>query len=296
VDDAQSRIAGYTEASRGCKHLCRHCPIVPVYHGRFFVVRPEVVVEDIRRQVRAGAQHITFGDPDFFNGPRHSMKIVQTVHDAFPDLTYDVTIKVQHLCERADLIPVLKATGCVLVTSAVESMSDHVLERFDKRHTRDDIEHVVRTFREVGLALNPTFVAFTPWTSIQDYARFLVELRRLGLVDSIAPVQYSIRLLIPSGSKLLELDEVGRLIDEFDPKALAYPWSHPDRRMDHLYRDVVEIVKRAQRVASSRRDVFRQVWRATWDHGEGVLEPAEPGLEELPARVTIPYLTEPWYC
>jgi radical SAM superfamily enzyme YgiQ (UPF0313 family) len=29
------RIVGSTEASRGCKHLCRHCPIVPVYKGVF---------------------------------------------------------------------------------------------------------------------------------------------------------------------------------------------------------------------------------------------------------------------
>ncbi|MGH9789758.1 MAG: CUAEP/CCAEP-tail radical SAM (seleno)protein, partial [Candidatus Acidiferrales bacterium] len=33
------RTVGYTEASRGCKHLCRHCPIVPVYHGVFRIVQ-----------------------------------------------------------------------------------------------------------------------------------------------------------------------------------------------------------------------------------------------------------------
>ena len=63
-----TRVVGYTEASRGCKHLCRHCPVVPVYKGTFRIVQREVVLEDIRRQVAAGAQHITFGDPDFFNG------------------------------------------------------------------------------------------------------------------------------------------------------------------------------------------------------------------------------------
>ena len=76
--------AGYTEASRGCKHLCRHCPVVPVYQGAFRVVQPEVVLEDIRRQVAAGAEHITFGDPDFFNGPTHAMRIVEALHREFP--------------------------------------------------------------------------------------------------------------------------------------------------------------------------------------------------------------------
>ena len=79
--------AGYTEASRGCKHLCRHCPVVPVYRGIFRIVQPEVVIEDIRHQVAAGAEHITFGDPDFFNGPGHAVHIVKALHREWPALT-----------------------------------------------------------------------------------------------------------------------------------------------------------------------------------------------------------------
>ena len=84
MPDGSERVAGYTEASRGCKHLCRHCPIVPVYNGAFRIVERDVVLEDIRQQVAAGAQHITFGDPDFFNGPAHAMAIVEAMHREFP--------------------------------------------------------------------------------------------------------------------------------------------------------------------------------------------------------------------
>src|SRR6266849_6643348 len=76
----ERRVVGYVEASRGCLHLCTHCPIPPVYGGRFFVVPQEVVLADIRRQVESGATHITFGDPDFLNGPGHSLKIVRAMH------------------------------------------------------------------------------------------------------------------------------------------------------------------------------------------------------------------------
>src|SRR5262245_58759314 len=47
--NGERRVAGYVEASRGCLHLCTHCPIPPVYGGRFFVVPADVVLEDIRR-------------------------------------------------------------------------------------------------------------------------------------------------------------------------------------------------------------------------------------------------------
>src|SRR5207302_645569 len=66
-----SHTAGYVEASRGCKHLCRHCPIPSVYGGRFFAVPEEIVIGDAVRQIAAGARHLTFGDPDFLNGPAH---------------------------------------------------------------------------------------------------------------------------------------------------------------------------------------------------------------------------------
>src|SRR5688572_32344847 len=44
------------------------------------VVPVEVVLEDIDQQVAAGAAHITFGDPDFFNGPTHARRIVEQLH------------------------------------------------------------------------------------------------------------------------------------------------------------------------------------------------------------------------
>ncbi|HMC58809.1 MAG TPA: radical SAM protein, partial [Candidatus Solibacter sp.] len=164
-----TRRVGYTEASRGCKHLCRHCPVVPVYRGTFRVVQAEVVLEDIRRQVAAGAEHITFGDPDFFNGPGHALPIVRALHQEWPWLSYDVTIKVEHLLRHADLLPVLRDTGCAFAISAVESLDDAVLERLAKGHTRADFLEALRLMRAAELPMSPTFIPFTPWTTMAGY-------------------------------------------------------------------------------------------------------------------------------
>src|ERR1700682_4007562 len=149
------RIVGSTEASRGCKHLCRHCPIVPVYNGVFRIVPRKIVLEDIRRQVAAGAQHITFGDPDFFNGIRHAMELAEAFHREFPAVTYDVTIKIEHLLKYEKHLPELRDSGCLFVISAVESVDDAVLGFLDKGHTREDFLGVVKTFRELGMTLHP---------------------------------------------------------------------------------------------------------------------------------------------
>ncbi len=209
--------SGYTEASRGCKHLCRHCPIVPVYGGQFRVVPVEVTLADIAAQVEQGAEHITFGDPDFFNGPTHARRLVESLATRFPGLSYDVTIKVEHLRSHADLLPVLRDTGCLFVLSAVEAVDDHILERLDKGHTRADVVAAVAAMRDVGLPLAPTFVAFTPWTTLEGYVDLLQTITDLDVVEAVASIQLAIRLLLPAGSRLMELPEIRSLAGSLDP-------------------------------------------------------------------------------
>jgi radical SAM superfamily enzyme YgiQ (UPF0313 family) len=284
-------IAGYTEASRGCKHRCRHCPIVPLYDGRFRIVDRDIVMADIRQQVAAGAGHVTFGDPDFFNGPKHALAVIRALAAEFPGVSYDATIKVEHLIKHADLLPVLRETGCAFVTSAVESVDDEVLCQLEKGHTAEDFERAVELCRQSGLVLAPTFVAFTPWTTLTGYCALLHTIDRLELVDHVAPIQVSIRLLIPEGSRMLELDAIRRLIGAFDPRALIYPWTHTDARVDRLQQEVASLVGR--RLNAPRRELFDEIWELAHDRA-GVARP--PRTAAVRPRATVPYLNEPWYC
>ncbi len=285
--NGEEKLVGFTEASRGCKHFCRHCPIVPVYNGIFRVVKREVVLDDIRQQVAAGAKHITFGDADFFNGPGHATAIVEALHAEHPAVTYDVTIKIEHLLRHRDLLPVLKRTGCLFVTSAVESIDDVVLEKLAKGHTRADFVEVVGMMREVGLTPAPTFVTFTPWTTWRGYRELLQLLVDLDLVENVSPIQLAIRLLIPAGSRLLELPDIREIIGPFDQAALSYRWRHSDPNVDQLCIELQALIQREERRKATRTEIFQGIWELA--HG------SRPDFH-LASRATIPYLNEPWYC
>jgi len=299
MPDGERRLVGYTEASRGCRHLCRHCPVVPVYQGQFRVVQADIVLADVAAQVAAGARHITFGDPDFFNGPTHAMRIVSALHEAHPFVTYDVTIKVEHLLQHRDLLPRLAATGCAFVTSAIESIDDEVLRLFDKGHTRAGFLEAVALCRESGVTLVPTFVAFHPWLTLTSYLDLLDTIDALDLTDHVSPIQLAIRLLVPQGSRLLELDEMRAHLGAFDPDTLTYHWTHPDPRVDALQRDVMARV--GTRLTSDRQLLFDEI-RALAHERAGIPYPAlRPGPGQADtrparARATVPYLNEPWYC
>jgi radical SAM superfamily enzyme YgiQ (UPF0313 family) len=287
------RLVGSTEASRGCKHLCRHCPIVPVYKGVFRIVGRDVVMQDIRNQVAGGAEHISFGDPDFFNGIRHATELVEEFHREFPNVTYDVTIKIEHLRKYEAHLPKLRDSGCLFVISAVEYLDDAVLRALDKGHTREDFLHVVRTFRSLGMTLHPTFVPFTQWTTMESYLDLLRVIYAESLIENVAPIQLGIRLLIPEGSRLLELDEVRRNVGPFDAESLFYPWKHADPRVDALSETVQAIAAEGDRRKESRFVVFDRIWNAA--HAAAGLD--APILEASHATaLAIPFLSEPWYC
>ena len=286
LPSGEHRVAGYTEASRGCKHHCRHCPIVPVYQGMFRIVDREVVLADIRQQVAAGAQHITFGDPDFFNGTGHAIPLVAAMSREFASVTYDVTIKVEHLIQNDDLLKTLRATNCLFIVSAVESLDDEVLRKLEKNHTRADFFRVVEQCRRAGIALLPTFVPFTPWTTREQIEDLFEQIARLELIEAVAPVQLAIRLLDTAGSRLLELEGVRKIVGPFDATALVYPWRHRDSAMDLLCEQLQDIVASSEKRKRSRSDTFNTMWKA-------VNPAAQPALV---SREAVPYVNEPWYC
>ncbi len=293
--DGRHEPVGYVEASRGCLHLCRHCPIPPVYGGRFFAVPADVVMADIQQQVAAGASHVTFGDPDFLNGPTHALKLARALHAVFPQLTFDFTAKIEHLLRHRAQLPELAGLGCVFIVSAAESLSDTVLAHLDKGHTQADIVSALRATREADIELRPTWVAFTPWTTLEDYQDLLDFVEVEDLIDRVDPVQYSLRLLVPPGSLLLQSEAMRPYLGALDQETFTYRWTHPDPRMDRLQESVGAAVAAAAERGEDAAVAFDRV-RALADEVAGAV-PHPSAADRLdPHRPRPPRITEPWFC
>lgn len=292
VHNGRDALAGYVEASRGCLHTCLHCPVVPTYGGRFFVVPAETVLADIRQQVASGAAHITFGDPDFLNGPGHALKVARGLHREFPEVTFDFTTKVEHILERRHLFPEFAGLGCTFVVTAVESVSDLVLRRLEKGHTPADIDEALRILDAARVSMQPTLLAFTPWTTLDDYLAQIEFIRERGLLHHIPPIQLAIRLLVPPGSALLSGPDTREWLGELDPEAFTYRWTHPDSRMDRLYERVSARVELAETSGESPLQTFEAI-RSLAYAAAGRSISSNPFA---PLRPAPPRLTENWFC
>lgn len=284
-------LAGYVESTRGCLHTCRHCPVVPVYNGRFFVVPQETVLADIRQQVQAGAQHITFGDPDFLNGPGHARKIVRALHAEFPHVTFDFTTKVEHIIQHQHLLPEFAESGCTFIISAFESTSDRILARLHKGHTRQEMEQALALVADAGIAIQPTWLAFTPWTTLADYLHMLRWIREQGIVQHVPAVQMAVRLLVPPESAILDHPDVADWLGPLDAANFTYHWDHPDPCMDELHRMVTRIAE--EDGSSNPYATFTRIEQAAYRlAGQPAPQWQPPALPDLPP----PRLTEDWFC
>ncbi|MDE0481096.1 MAG: CUAEP/CCAEP-tail radical SAM protein [Candidatus Poribacteria bacterium] len=290
-DNGEVRTVGYTETTHGCKHLCTHCPIPPVYNGKFFPVQREAVLNEIQKQVAEGATHITFGDPDFLNGPMHGLRILRAMHVAFPNLTFDFTTKIEHILKNNKHFSEFAELGCRFVISAVESLSEKVLTILEKHHTRADVEAAIEIVHNAGIALRPTWVPFTPWTTLDDYLEILEFVDTHRLVYHVDPVQFAVRLLIPPGSYLLNRPETKTLSLTLDQTAFSYMWTHPDARMDELHKTVNTLVENDARTGVDALDTFYRIWELAADM-QGQAMPKQKREVHLPA----PRITEAWFC
>jgi hypothetical protein len=249
-----------------------------VYDGRTKIVAADDVVADVAQLVGLGAEHVTFADPDFLSGPHHARRVIEAVHGAFPALTFDITTKVELALRHADLWPAFAAAGCLFVTSAVECVDDDVLRILDKGHTAADAADAVRLLRANGIEPRPSLLPFTPWTtreSLVALARFVDEHDLAGSVD---PVHWSIRLLLPPRSLLLDVAEIQPHLTGYDADLLGTQWRSADPAMDDLQRQVAALVEDG--------GDFAAVCEAI-----GAPEPRP----WTPAGVR-PHLTESWFC
>lgn len=281
-----TRLVGSVEATRGCAHRCRHCPVPVVYDGRVRIVDEDAVLADVDQLVARGATHISFGDPDFLNAPPHARRVVEGLHRAHPALTFDCTVKVEHVLHHADVWADFAAAGCVFVVSAFESVDDAVLDRLDKGHTAADAAAAVSVLRSHGVEVRPSFLPFTPWTTRAGVVALLDFVHHHDLVASVDPVQYTIRLLVPRGSLLLGHPDLAPHLGAWDAERLSYSWSSADPAMDDLQRELAALVEASVARGDAAVATYRAVRAAVG---------AEP-VDLSGCDTDRPRLTESWFC
>lgn len=226
-------VVGSTEIARGCHHKCLYCSVYAAYDGKVNTLEESIVLEDVRNLVKGGMTHLTFVDADFFNTKHQGIKILRQLHAEFPELTYDFTLRVDHILENKEYLTEMAGLNVKFVTSALEFPTQEVLDAVAKYTSLEDVEEAVSFLRGTGIKLNPTFIMFNPWIGLEDLAAFRAFVEKNDLDNIIDPIQYETRLHLYKGSPLLQTASVQAL--DLTEEEFHVDWKHPDPRVDELY-------------------------------------------------------------
>ncbi|MHB8457572.1 MAG: CUAEP/CCAEP-tail radical SAM (seleno)protein, partial [Acidimicrobiales bacterium] len=229
--------------------------------------------------------------------------VAAAIHQRFPELTFDATVKVEHVLKYPQAWPELQAFGLSFVVSAFESTDDEVLRLLDKGHTTADEARAVAVLRSADVEVRPSWLPFSPWTTFASLGRLLEFSARADLVASTDPVQYSIRLLLPRGSLLLAAPDA--VLSRALSRAAGHSpsgsrsWVHDDGRIDDLQQVIARLVEDGAERGQSPTETFAALWSACLSAGVP-LEPEPPApAPEMASGVPgpdRPRLSEAWFC
>jgi len=152
----------------------------------------------------------------------------------------------------------------------------------------------VIALRAQGIEVRPSWLPFTPWTTVDDMVDVVDFVVAHDLVANVDPVQYSVRLLVPDGSLLLGETAMTAHLGAYDPTRLGWTWAHPDPAMDRLHAQIARLVE--VRVGQAPEPTFDEI--------DALIRSSAGTSSARPARGAVSvgplgdraHLTEPWFC
>ena len=230
------RTLGNVETMRGCAHPCAYCSVFAAYERTVIKIPEEVILADIDAVVEMGAEHITFIDADFFSTGKRGHGVVQQMKARHPDLTFDITARLDDVIRHQTLLGSFRQLGCLELTSAFEFPDESTLKILRKGITVDQMRSAVSILKETGIRLKPTFITYNPWNNLDKMQDMEGMLKRLGIEEPLDPMQSQTRLLLYKGSPLLKQAEIQNL--KLADRGTYYTWTHPDERVDDAYAEL----------------------------------------------------------
>jgi anaerobic magnesium-protoporphyrin IX monomethyl ester cyclase len=164
--------------SRGCVYWCDFCSTVRMFGRGYRMRSPKNVVDEMQLvHDKYGVEQVTFYDDAFTVNRERVVKICEELHARKLHMTWDCGTRVD-MVDR-ELLQTMRGAGCIAVWLGVESGSDAMLGKMNKRIKLDQTRRAFKTANDVGLmTIVNTVLGFPGETEATawDTIRFVKEL------------------------------------------------------------------------------------------------------------------------
>ena len=147
-------------SSRGCPYQCSYCDR-SVFSQGFRFNSPEYIVEHLAMLSRDyGIRHVFFYDDLFTFDRRRVAAFCELKEKKGLKMTYNCIARLEHV--DAELIGLLKRSGCWQVNFGIESGDPEILKQHRKFFGLDDVGQKLRMVRQSGMRVKGLFMVGLP--------------------------------------------------------------------------------------------------------------------------------------
>ncbi len=170
--------------SRGCWGNCTFC-----YAGRFFPGygnrKVSDLLDEIEQRLREGFQKLYFVDPCFFPPGNRAIAYAEELSKGIRKRSLQFTFGLECRSDSVsrDTMDPLWEVGLREVFLGVESGSQSVLDRFNKKLPVGQNEKAIALIQKKGIKLSTGFIMFDPEVTIPELRENLSFLQRNGLLN-----------------------------------------------------------------------------------------------------------------
>lgn len=198
-------------ASRGCPFQCAFCAAHELWGKRYRGLSPEELVRRLKKlSSDYNIGYFRFYDALFTVNDRRILEFCDLLEKNNLKISFRIDIRAG---TSREVLKRLKEVGCDVVGFGVESGSDKILQRINKKTTRKQIEETIKICRELGYWIIGFFMVSLPDETLKDVEKTFELLKYFDEVN----VQFF--KIHPNTAIYEELKQRGEIDDEvwFNP-------------------------------------------------------------------------------
>jgi radical SAM superfamily enzyme YgiQ (UPF0313 family) len=147
-------------SSRGCPYACSYCDR-SVFSRGFRFNSPEYIVEHVAMlNRRYGIRHVSFYDDLFTFDRKRVAEFCEIKERKGVAVTYNCIARLEHI--DADLLALLKHSGCWQVNFGIESGDPEILKQHRKFFGLDEVGRKLGMVKEAGMRVKGLFMVGLP--------------------------------------------------------------------------------------------------------------------------------------
>ena len=192
--------------SRGCPFACRFCSVIQMFGRKYRFKSIGRVIEEIKA-VASSTKHIFFIDDNFAANKKRTKELLQAVLDNDIKIEWSAQVRAD-IAMDAELIELMKATGCFNVYIGFESINPKTLALFNKKQGVEDNDSCIRLLKKHSIGIHGMYVLGSDTDDIQT----IRDTQRYAKKLDIESIQFMMLTPLPGTPVFEEFRNQGRLL------------------------------------------------------------------------------------